>query len=86
MNTRPAATKISWLVGAAMFVVVAVVTALVIGPTSIDRTGTLLELLDSITPGDIDSGLDERQISIVRNLRLPRIPDNHCQSTHIEKD
>ncbi len=73
MNTRPAATKISWLVGAAMFVVVAVVTALVIGPTSIDRTGTLLELLDSITPGDIDSGLDERQISIVRNLRLPRI-------------
>lgn len=73
MNTRPAATRISWLVGAAAFVAVAVVTALVIGPTSIDRTGTLLELLDSITPGDIDSGLNERQISIVRNLRLPRI-------------
>ncbi len=73
MNTRPAATKITWLVGAAVFVVGAIVTALVIGPTSIDRTGTLLELFDSITPGDVDSGLDERQISIVRNLRLPRI-------------
>ncbi|MDW3177884.1 MAG: iron ABC transporter permease [Acidimicrobiia bacterium] len=73
MNTRPAATKITWLVGAAVFVVVAIVTALVIGPTSIDRTGTLLELFDAVTPGDIDSGLNERQISIVRNLRLPRI-------------
>lgn len=73
MNTRPATIKISWLVGAAAFVSVAVVTALVIGPTSIDRTGTLLELIDAITPGDLDSGLNEREISIVRNLRLPRI-------------
>lgn len=73
MNTRPAATKITWLVGAAVFVVVAIITALLIGPTSIDRTGTLLELFDAVTPGDIDSGLNERQISIVRNLRLPRI-------------
>ncbi len=73
MKTRPATIKISWLVGAAGFVAVAVVTALIIGPTSIDRTDTLLELFDAITPGDFDSGLTEREVSIVRSLRLPRI-------------
>jgi len=73
MDARPATTKITWVVGAVVFVGLAVVTALVIGPTSIDRTGTLLELLDAITPGDIDSGLNNREIAIVRNLRLPRI-------------
>lgn len=56
-----------------MFVIAAVVVALLIGPTSIDRSDTLLELVDSISPGDFESGLDAREASIVRNLRLPRI-------------
>jgi iron complex transport system permease protein len=73
MNNRPAAVRLSWLVGAAVFVLVASSFALLIGPTSIDRSGILLETIDSFTPGSIDSGLDDRQAAIVRNLRLPRV-------------
>jgi iron complex transport system permease protein len=73
MTARPAAIKLVWLIGAIGFVIVAVVLGMVIGPTSLDRTDTLLEVVDSIVPGDFDSGLDERQASIVRSLRLPRV-------------
>jgi iron complex transport system permease protein len=73
MNVRPAAVRISWLVGAAAFICLSVALALLIGPTSIDRSGILLETLDAILPGDFDSGLTDRQASIVRSLRLPRV-------------
>lgn len=73
MNVRPATVRFAWLVGAATFVLSAVVLALVIGPTSIDRSGTILEAIDALLPGDFDSGLDAREASIVRNLRLPRV-------------
>ena len=73
MDVRPATTRVSWVIGAASFMALAIVVALVVGPTSISRTGALLEMFDAITPGDIDSGLNEREVSIVRNLRLPRI-------------
>lgn len=70
---RPSATRLPWVLGGFVFAVLSVVLALVIGPTSIDRSDTLLELVDAVTPGDFDSGLDSREVSIVRDLRLPRI-------------
>lgn len=73
MTIQPAGIKFAWLASALGFVIAAVVLGVIIGPTSIDRTDTLLELVDSILPGDFDSGLDEREASIVRNLRLPRV-------------
>lgn len=73
MNVRPAAARVTWVVGAAAFVVFAAAVGLFIGPTSIDRSSILLEALDAVSPGNIDSGLDDRQASIVRTLRLPRV-------------
>lgn len=73
MNVRPAAVRFTWLVGAAAFVVLATMFALIIGPTSIPAGGVLLETLDVIFPWGIDSGLTEQQANIVRSLRLPRV-------------
>ncbi len=73
MNVRPAAARVTWLVGAAAFVLFACALALLIGPTSIDRSSILLEALDAVLPVDVDSGLNDRQASIVRTLRLPRV-------------
>ena len=73
MNARPASIRVSWIVGGAAFVLAAACLALVIGPTSIDRSGVLVESLDAALPGSLDSGLSDQQQSIVRNLRLPRV-------------
>ncbi len=73
MNVRPAAARLSWLVGAAAFVLLATVMSVSIGPTSISPRGVLLETVDAVLPGDFDSGLTEREVSIVRVLRLPRV-------------
>lgn len=73
MNARPASIRVSWIVGGAAFVLTAAALALVIGPTSIDRTGVLIESFDAALPGSFDSGLSDQQGSIVRNLRLPRV-------------
>ena len=73
MNARPASIRFSWIVGGAAFVLIAVALALVIGPTSIDLSGVLIESFDAFLPGSFDSGLSDQQTSIVRNLRLPRV-------------
>lgn len=73
MNARPSSIRVSWIVGGAAFVLFAAGIALVIGPTSIDRSGVLIESFDAAFPGSLDSGLSSQQESIVRNLRLPRV-------------
>ena len=73
MNARPASIRVPWIVGGAAFVLIAGGLALVIGPTSIDRSGVLIEAFDAALPGTFDSGLTDQQSSIVRNLRLPRV-------------
>ncbi len=73
MNLRPAAARLSWLVGGALFVVAACVFALVVGPTDIPRSGVLAESVNRLTPLTIDNDLTETQRSIVWNLRLPRV-------------
>ena len=73
MEARPASASFTWLVGAAGFVVFAVILGLTIGPTSISARGVLIESLDAAFPGDFDSGLSDAQAGIVRTLRLPRV-------------
>lgn len=73
MNARPASIRISWIVGGVAFVLGSAALAMVIGPTSIDRSGVLVESLDAALPGSFNSGLTEQQQSIVRSLRLPRV-------------
>ena len=73
MTARPAGIRLWWIFGAAGFVVLASVAALLIGPLSIDRTGILREVLDAVLPGTIESGLTDQESAIVRNIRLPRI-------------
>ena len=73
MDLRPAVGRLSWLLGAVGFVVVTVVLVLVIGQADIPRGPVLVEALDRLTPGSIESGLNPIQKSIVWNLRLPRI-------------
>jgi len=73
MNARPAAVRVSRLVGATGVLLLAVLLGLIVGPTSIDRQAVVVESLDAALPGDLDSGLNDRQASIVRTLRLPRV-------------
>lgn len=73
MNARPATVRISWLVGAAVALLGSAVLGLIIGPTSIDTSSVIIESLDAALPGELDSGLNDRQASIVRTLRLPRV-------------
>ena len=73
MDVRPAAARLVWLVGAAAFVVLATIVALLVGPTSIPSGGVLAETLDAIVPWNVDSGLTDQQASIVRSIRLPRV-------------
>ncbi len=73
MTLRPAAARITWLVGGALLVLGACVLALVVGPTDIPRGGVLRESVDRLTPFAVDSGLSTTQESIVWNLRLPRV-------------
>ena len=73
MNLRPAAARVSWLVGGALFVLAACVLALVVGPTDIPRSGVLAESFNRLTPFTVEHDLTETQRSIVWNLRLPRV-------------
>lgn len=50
----------------------ALVAALVLGPAGLDPGRALLEVLDRVTPFDIDSGLSAQQAAIVWELRAPR--------------
>ena len=73
MDLRPAVGRLGWLLGAVGFVLATAVLVLVIGQADIPRGPVLVEALDRLTPGSIESGLNPIQKSIVWNLRLPRI-------------
>ena len=73
MDLTPTRARSSWLLAGLVFVVGTAAIGLILGPTTIPMSGTLLESLDRIMPFAIDSGLSESQSSIVSNLRLPRV-------------
>ena len=73
MNARPASIRLWWIVGGVAFVLLTAALGLVIGPTSIDRSGVLIEAFDAALPGSFETDLSDQQVSIVQSLRLPRV-------------
>ncbi|HYF47611.1 MAG TPA: hypothetical protein VD926_15455, partial [Acidimicrobiales bacterium] len=59
-----------WLVAAVGAVALATVLGLALGPVSISPPRVLAELLDHLPWVDLDSGLSERDATIVTELRL----------------
>ena len=62
-----------WLLAAGGAVLLATVLGLAIGPVSLPPGQVLVELLDLLPGLDLDSGLSERDATIVTDLRLPRV-------------
>jgi iron complex transport system permease protein len=54
-------------------VAIALVLGLTIGPVGLDPLAVLAELVDQVPGIDIDSGLSDRDATIVLQLRLPRV-------------
>jgi iron complex transport system permease protein len=70
---RPAHLTAGWLAAGVVAVVVAGVAGLAFGPVRINPVGVAAALLNLIPGVDIDSGLSERDVAIVTQLRLPRV-------------
>ncbi|MGA3526447.1 FecCD family ABC transporter permease [Melissospora conviva] len=69
---RPARLGPAWIVGGVVAVLVALVAGVAFGPVSLPPGSVALELLNLIPGVRLDSGLDEREIAIITELRLPR--------------
>jgi iron complex transport system permease protein len=70
---RPAGLRPAWLAGGLLALVVAVVAGLALGPVSLPPAGVAAELLNLLPGVHLHSGLSEREIAIVTQLRLPRV-------------
>jgi iron complex transport system permease protein len=62
-----------WLAGSIVFVLVAALLGLVVGPVTMAPHRVLLELLDHVPFVDVHSGLTQTEATIVWDLRLPRV-------------
>jgi iron complex transport system permease protein len=62
-----------WLAGGFLAVLVAVVAGLAVGPVPLPPAGVAAELLNLIPGIRLHSGLSEREVAIVTELRLPRV-------------
>ncbi|MEV4462491.1 iron ABC transporter permease [Micromonospora echinofusca] len=71
--SRPAGLRPRWLVAGVAAVLVALVAGVSLGPVSLPPGSVAAELLNLIPGVRIDSGLTEREIAIVTELRLPRV-------------
>jgi len=70
---RPAGLKPGWLVGGVLAVAVALVAGVAFGPVSLPPGSVAAELLNLIPGVRLHSGLSEREVAIVTELRLPRV-------------
>jgi iron complex transport system permease protein len=70
---RPAGLRARWLAVGLVAVAVALVAGIAFGPVSLPPAGVAAELLNLLPGVRIDSGLTEREIAIVTELRLPRV-------------
>ncbi|WP_434742502.1 FecCD family ABC transporter permease [Micromonospora sp. SH-82] len=68
----PAGLRPGWLVAGLVAVAVALVVGVSLGPVSLPPLSVAAELLNLIPGVRLDSGLSEREIAIVTELRLPR--------------
>jgi iron complex transport system permease protein len=70
---KPAGLRPAWLAGGIVAALVAVVAGLALGPVSLPPGSVAAELLNLIPGVRIHSGLNDREIAIVTQLRLPRV-------------
>jgi iron complex transport system permease protein len=70
---RPAGLRHGWLAAGLVAVAVALVAGIAFGPVGLPPAAVAAELLNLIPGVRIDSGLTEREIAIVTELRLPRV-------------
>lgn len=61
------------LVAGLLAVAAAMVIGMALGPVDIAPKAIVLQLLDNVPGIDVDSGLSERRIAIVEQIRLPRV-------------
>jgi iron complex transport system permease protein len=75
MTQRPqqAGLRPAWLVGGVVAVAVALVAGVAFGSVSLPPGSVAAELLNLVPGVRLDSGLSEREIAIVTELRLPRV-------------
>lgn len=72
-GARPAGLRLRWLVAGLVAVLVALVVGVSLGPVSLPPGSVAAELLNLFPGVHLDSGLTEREIAIVTELRLPRV-------------
>jgi iron complex transport system permease protein len=70
---RPAGLRRRWLVAGIVAVAVAAVAGIAYGPVSLPPGSVAAELLNLVPGVHLESGLNEREIAIVTELRLPRV-------------
>jgi iron complex transport system permease protein len=70
---RPAGLKPAWLAGGVLAVLVALVAGLAFGSVALPPAGVAAELLNLIPGVRLHSGLSEREVAILLELRLPRV-------------
>lgn len=65
--------RATWVAAGVIAVLVAGVAGLALGPVSLPPGGVAAELLNLIPGVHLHSGLDEREVAIVTQIRLPRV-------------
>ncbi|MEV0267170.1 iron ABC transporter permease [Hamadaea sp. NPDC050747] len=72
-EVRPAGLRAVWLLAAIAVLVVAVLAGIALGPVGLPPGSVAIELLNLIPGVHLNSGLNEREIAIITDLRLPRV-------------
>ena len=72
-KAKPAGLRPVWFAGGIVAVLVAVVAGLALGPVSLPPGSVAAELLNLLPGVRIQSGLNDREVAIVTQLRLPRV-------------
>ncbi len=70
---RPVRLRPAWLAGGLVAVLAAAVAGCAFGPVSLPPGSVAAEILNLLPGVRLDSGLTEREIAIVTELRLPRV-------------
>jgi iron complex transport system permease protein len=72
-EVQPAGLRLRWLLGALAAVAAATLAGIALGPVGLPPQAVAAELLNLIPGVHIHSGLNEREIAIITQLRLPRV-------------
>jgi len=72
-GVRSAGLRLRWLLGGLAVVVVAALAGIALGPVGLPPQSVAVELLNLLPGVHLNSGLNEREIAIITQLRLPRV-------------